>query len=167
MESQNIATAFIYSLCFMIFQICSELSVISYYLVSWFARGRSIFYTVVKVSRILSNLWSGTQKFGYWEIRGPNNLNNAPGISAGSLRGPEIYSDPPSQILYFNHWIYIWFSADICMILYSILFGQTSCRQCLCCKLILFLFGIHLVVMTITWQWWENYWVLWSKVIAP
>jgi len=62
-----------------------------------------IIHTVVKVSRILPDLRSGAQKFGYREIRGPINLNNAPDISAGSLRGPEIYRDPPSQILYFNH----------------------------------------------------------------
>ena len=58
----------------------------------------------VKVSRILPDLRSGAHKFGYREIRGPINLNNAPDISAGSLRGPEIYRDPPSQVLYFNHW---------------------------------------------------------------
>jgi len=57
---------------------------------------------VVKVSRILSDLRSGAQKIGYRQIRGPINLSNAKDISAGSIRGAEIYRDPPPQVLYFN-----------------------------------------------------------------
>jgi len=59
---------------------------------------------VAKVRGIPGDLRSGAQKFGYREILGPVNLSNAKNISGGSLRGPKIHRDPPTQILYFNHW---------------------------------------------------------------
>ena len=61
-----------------------------------------VLYAVVKVSRILPDLRSGAQKFGYREILGPVTLSNAKNISGGSFRGPEIYRDPPPQISYFK-----------------------------------------------------------------
>jgi len=57
-------------------------------------------FAVVEVSGICDPV---PKIFCYREIRGPSNLNNAPDISAESLRGPEMYRDPPPPILYFNH----------------------------------------------------------------
>jgi len=62
---------------------------------------------VVKVRGILGDLRSRAQKFGYRQILGPVTLSNAKNISGGSIRGPEIYRNPPLQILYFNYCMYI------------------------------------------------------------
>jgi len=85
-------------------------------------------YAVVKVSRILPDLRSGAQKFGYREIRSPINLNNAPDISAGFLRGPEIYRVPPPLILYFNHYVCALLSAPQCVAVQYSVTGIVLCH---------------------------------------
>ena len=46
------------------------------------------FYAVVKVNRILPDLRSGAQSFYYGEIRGPIDINNAPGDISWISQGP-------------------------------------------------------------------------------
>ena len=44
--------------------------------------------SVIKVSSILPDLWSGAHKFYYREIRGPIDINNAPGDISRISQGP-------------------------------------------------------------------------------
>ena len=71
---------------------------------------------MVKVRRILPDLWSGAQKFNYREIRGPIDINIAPGDISQISQGPEIDKDPPPTILYFNHWIIVYGSSIDCKV---------------------------------------------------